>query len=530
MDSSDSQTGKIARSAFMVSFAVGMSRILGLVREQVFAGMFGAGFAYDAFVVAFRIPNLLRDLFAEGALSAAFVAVFTDYDTKKGKEETWRLANNVITVIILFVGIIVIIGAFYSSQIVSLIAPDFSLVAGKHDLTVLMTATMFPFLLLVSLSALAMGILNSKGIFFIPSLASCFFNLGSIVTGVLFAFMVPRVGFHPIVGMSYGVLIGGVLQLLIQAPSLKRTGFRFKPQLNFRDEGLRRIFILMIPAVIGLSATQINLFINTFFASSCAEGSLSWLNYAFRLLMFPIGLIGVSLSIATLPVVARKASEGNIPELKNAYISSTVLSLLFTIPATFGLIFLSKPIVGVIFERGSFTSFDTLQTADVLVLYAVGLCAYAGLKIIVPVFYAIKKTKYPVIGSFLTIILNILVILATIDTYQHRAIALSTSLSIMANFLFLSFLLYRTLNGYNIKYIIVCLLKIIPISLFTCYGAFWLNSTGIDLMGSSTATQIASLLISIIAATVFYFAAVSWTGIQEAKEIRQKLVRKYLKK
>jgi putative peptidoglycan lipid II flippase len=274
------QTGKIARAAGTVSLAVFASRILGLVREQVFAGLFGAGFAFDAYVVAFRIPNLLRDLFAEGALSSAFVTVFTDYDQRLGPEQTWRLANNVIFCFTLLLSLLVLGGMIFSPNIVGFMAPDFGAVPGKLALTTLMTRIMFPFLVLVSLAALAMGVLNTKGKFFVPSLSSSFFNLGSVIAGVGLSLVAPRFGVEPIVGMAWGALIGGLLQLAVQLPLLWRVGFRLWWVLDFKDPGLRRIVRLMLPAVVGLSATQINIFINTFYASSCAQGSISWLNYA----------------------------------------------------------------------------------------------------------------------------------------------------------------------------------------------------------------------------------------------------------
>ena len=261
----------ISGSAAVVSVAVMCSRLLGLVREQVFASLFGAGFAYDSFVVAFRIPNLLRDLFGEGALSAAFVTVFSDYDTNKSREETWKLASNVLTFIAVLLSIITLLGIYFSGSIVSLLAPDFDLIAGKSELTRKLTVIMLPFLIVISLSAVVMGMLNTRGRFFIPALASSFFNLGSIVGGTSLAFILPRYGQPAIMGMACGTLIGGILQLGIQLPSLYKTGYRYKPVLNLCDTGLKRILKLMVPATIGLSATQINIFINTNFASSCAQ-------------------------------------------------------------------------------------------------------------------------------------------------------------------------------------------------------------------------------------------------------------------
>jgi putative peptidoglycan lipid II flippase len=437
------------------------SRVLGLIREQIFAALFGAGYAYDSFVVAFRIPNLLRDLFGEGALSAAFVSVFSDYDANRSQQDTWRLASNVLCFFTIALSIISLAGMIFADGIVALLAPDFSFVEGKSELTAKMTVIMMPFLLFVSLSAVVMGILNTRGKFFVPSLASSFFNLGSIVGGTLLAFTLPRYGHPAIMGMAFGTLIGGLLQLLIQLPTLKNTGFRFYPIINIKDPGLIRIVKLMLPAVIGLSATQINIFINTNFASSCIEGSVSWLNYAFRLVQLPIGLFGVAISIAALPVLAKYASRKDFENVRNTFSSSLTMVFCLTVPATFGLIILAEPIIRVIFEHGAFTESDTHATALALSLYAVGLFAYSANKVIVPVFYAVNATRYPVIGSFAAIAVNILIIVNTIERFQHKAIALSTSATMILNFIFLAIVLYYKIGGYSIYHLFRGLIKIL---------------------------------------------------------------------
>ncbi|MDH3393822.1 MAG: polysaccharide biosynthesis C-terminal domain-containing protein, partial [Desulfobulbaceae bacterium] len=239
----------------------------------------------------------------------------------------------------------------------------------------------------------------------------------------------------------------------------------FPPPLDLADPGLRRILRLMVPAVIGLSATQINIFVNTNFASSLAQGSVSWLNYAFRLVQFPIGVFGVAISIATLPVIARFAAVKDFVGLRETYVSSLTIAFCLTIPATVGLYLLAGPIIGVIFEHGNFTAFDTIKTAEALSFYALGLFAYSSVKIMVPVFYALDDTRYPVIGSFLAVGGNILIILLCIDSLQHRAIALATSSAMACNFLFLSVILYRKLNGYSLSYLAVGLAKVMMASL-----------------------------------------------------------------
>jgi putative peptidoglycan lipid II flippase len=334
----------------------------------------------------------------------------------------------------------------------------------------------------------------------------------------------PLFGLHPIVGMAIGVIIGGLLQLCVQLPSLRKRDFHFKPRVNFADEGLRRVGRLMLPAIIGLSATEINIFVNTFFASSCAEGSVSWLNYAFRILMFPIGLVGVSLSIATMPVIARHASTGDMQQLREAYVSSSVLSLVFSVPATFGLVFLAGPIIRVIFEHGNFTAADTASTAQALIFYSVGLFAYSALKIIVPVFYSLNRTRFPVIGSFIGVFMNVIIVMSTVGVFQHRAIALSTSLCIIANFLFLGFVLYREVQGYAVGYIIRCLMKIAPVSLIMGIGVYWVNGWCKDVLGDRAFANLISLFIAIGCGGIFYALAISSAGINEIVPIKNKVL------
>jgi len=408
-------------------------------------------------------------------------------------------------------------------------APAFGRVAGKIALTRLLTTIMFPFLILISLASVAMGILNTKGRFFMPAMASTFFNVGSIVGGVLCAWWAPAFGQPPIVGMAVGTLIGGVLQLAIQLPSLKRSGFAWRPHINLKDEGLRRIMILMIPAVIGLSATEINIFINTNFAARCAEGSVSWLNYAFRLMQFPIGIFGVAIAIATLPVISRQASRGDMGALKATYVSSLTMAFLMTVPASFGLAFLAKPIIRLIFEHGRFTSIDALHTAEALTYYAVGLFAYATIKITVPVFYALKDTKYPVISSFLAVVTNVFFISLTLNAFQHKAIAFSTSITMIVNFVFLSAVLYRKVGGYDLRYLIGALIKITLASLVMGLFAYYLyHSFGLIMDQRLLLHQIISLMLVIALAVAVYFVLIRLLGIKEYQEVMETLKRKVL--
>ena len=520
----------IAKSAATVGVAVMCSRILGLVREQVFAGLFGAGYTYDSFVVAFRIPNLLRDLFGEGALSAAFVTVFSAYDTNRTKEDTWRLASNVLTFILILLSLITLTGIVFAEPLVSLLAPDFSLIAGKTALTTKLTQIMLPFLVFISLSAVVMGVLNTKGHFFVPAIASSFFNLGSLVGGVSLAFILPQFGQPAIVGMAIGTLIGGLLQLGVQVPSLLKTGFRYRPTLDLLDPGLRRILMLMIPATIGLSATQINIFINTNFASSCAEGSVSWLYYAFRLVQLPIGVFGVALSIATLPLLAKQAAKKDIVEMKKTMVSSLTMVFALTLPATAGLIILAEPIIRLIFEHGAFTATDTLATAQTLALYSIGLFAYSANKVLVPAFYALDKTRYPVIASFMAIIFNIIIINLTIDRFQHMAIAFSTSCTMLINFLFLMIVLHKKLNGLSLAYLGKSLLKISLATLALIILLMWSLPYFSTWLDDSIIHQSCALFALIASATTLYAMVLQKLKLNEmnilTKMVRTKLFNK----
>jgi putative peptidoglycan lipid II flippase len=520
-------TGRIARSAGTVSIAVMCSRVLGLVREQVFAGLFGAGFANDAFVVAFRIPNLLRDLFAEGALSAAFVTVFSEDNTHRGPEATWKLASTVLIFFAMVISALTLVGISFAEPIVNLLAPDYQLTPGKTEVTVKLTRIMFPFLLFVSLAAVVMGILNTKGKFFVPAMSSTFFNLGSIAGGLSLAWLFPHFGQPAIAGMAWGTLIGGALQLLMQVPALRQTGFRFRWSCNPADPGLRRILLLMLPATIGLSATNINILVNTNFAASCVEGSVSWLSYAFRLVQLPIGVFGVALSIAIMPVLARQAALQDLESLKQTFTSSLVMVFTLAIPATAGLTLLSQPIIRLIFEHGAFTAADTLQTASALSFYAIGLFAYSAIKVIIPVFYAIGNTKYPVIGSFLGVGANILIITLMIDTLQHRGIALSTSCAIILNFFFLGTVLYRKLSGFPLGYLLMGVLKILIATALMSGGIWVLKGFLNPWLAGAIVWQVAGMGVLIGAAVGIYVVGLQLLRLPEFTLLTGKMVQRF---
>jgi putative peptidoglycan lipid II flippase len=439
--------GRLARSAGLAGAATLVSRLLGLGRETLLAAYFGAGDQMDAYFVAFRIPNLVRDLFAEGAMSAAFVPTFTRHLTLYGKADAWRLGVNLLTALALVTGTVALGGIIFAPAIVGIYASDFSAVPGKMELTVQLTRVMLPFLPFAALAAAAMGMLNSLHHYFVPALAPATFNVASILCIVLLAPLMPSFGWPAIMAAAVGALVGGVAQVAVQWPALAREGLRYRPRLDLRDEGLRRVLLLMGPGTIGLAATQLNLFVNTLLATSQGTGAPSWLSYAFRLMYLPIGLFGVSIATAVLPAAARHAAVNDHAAVRHTLSRGLGLMLLLNVPATLGLVVLATPIVRLLFERGQFLPSDTTATAAVLQGYALGLVGYATARIVSPVFYALGQHRVPVLISTASVGINILASLLLVTLMGVRGLALGTSIAALAHGAPAVWLLRRRLQG-----------------------------------------------------------------------------------
>ncbi len=367
------------KAAGIIGLAVMCSRVLGLVREQVCAALFGGGGAMDAFTAAFRIPNLLRDLFAEGALSTAFVTTFSKTIARSDDAAAWRLANKVATLTLVVLGSICVAGMVFSSQLVGLLAPGFG--PEKAALTAQLTRIMFPFILMVSMAALVMGMLNAKSVFGIPAMASSFFNIGSIVGGVtLGAWIDPDFGPRALIGLAIGTLIGGALQFAVQLPPLAGLGFKYTPDFRWRDPGVNSILRLKGPSVIAASTTQFNVLVNSMFASTLGDGAIFWLAIAFRLMQLPLGLFGVALGTVTLPLLSRLVVAGHMIGFRAELARAMRLMFLLTVPSTIGLMMLAEPIISVLYQHGRFDAHQAAQAGGALRFYAIGLAGYAALK------------------------------------------------------------------------------------------------------------------------------------------------------
>jgi putative peptidoglycan lipid II flippase len=439
------EKARIARAASLVSAMTLVSRVLGLVREMAFASLIGAGYHSDAFRIGFRIPNLLRDLFAEGALSAAFVPTYARIQKEGGREAAFALANRVLTVLAVLLGAVVLAAIAFAWPIVSELAPGFDDQPGKAELTVLLTRVMMPFLLLVSLAAVAMGMLNAEERFAVPALSPALFNVVAILVAVvLWAMGLPVE--QVVMGWAAGTLLGGLAQFAVQVPSLVRLGWRFRPEWAPRDPGLLRMARLMAPATVGLAAVQVNIFVSSRFASQ-DPGAVSWLDYAFRLLYLPIGLFGVALGTIATSGLARRAAEGDMPGLRDTLRQALSMLAYLTVPATVGLMVLASPVVRLLYERGRFTPADTEGTATALVAYSVGLVGYSGVKVLAPAFYALGHPRVPLLASGLAVATNLVVILAAHRHLGFPAIALGTALGSLLNLGLLGAVFERRFGG-----------------------------------------------------------------------------------
>ena len=506
----------LARSAASAGAATLTSRILGVVREQVLAALFGAGNAMDAYNVAFRVPNLVRDLFAEGAMSSAFVPTFTRHLTTDGKASAWRLGNNVVNGLILITGVLVVLGIVFADSLVGLFAAAYRNVPGKFELTVFLTRLMLPFLTFVALAAACMGMLNALHRFFIPALSPAMFNVVTITCTLVLVPFMPSVGLPAIAAVAIGSLLGGVAQLVVQWPALRREGFRYRPTLDWRDDSLRRVLVLMGPGTLGLAATQINVFVNTVLATGEGTGAVSWLNYAFRLMYLPIGLFGVSIATATLPAISRHWASNDERATRRSVADGLSLMLMLNVPATVGLMVLATPIVRVIFERSAFTPSDTAATAAALQFYAIGLIGYSVVRITSPVFYALGQSRTPVAVSVATVLLNAALNLWLVQVMGYRGLALGTSIAALFNAILLMFLLNRRLDGIEGLRVAGSMARIVIASALMGGAAMAADSVlGVWLPGSGLVVQIVRLTATIGAALGVLSAAAYVLRIRE---------------
>jgi len=513
-------------AATSVTAATLISRILGLIREQVVAHLFGARWQTDAFNVAFRIPNLLRDLFAEGALSAAFVPTFTQARIQRGESDAWLLASRVMTLLVVVLSLLTLGIFLLAEPIVLLLAPGFAATPGKVELAAQMARVMSPFLLFIAIASVMMGVLNAHGRFFVPALAPAAFNVASILCALWLSPLMPAIGCEPIVALAAGALVGGIGQFAVQVPAARGRGFRYTPSLSISDPGVRRMLALMLPATIGLSATQVSILVDTQFASRYGEGAVSYLSFAFRLIQLPIGLFGVAIATANLAAVSRHAAAGDMESLRSNLARAIRLAAFLTLPATAGLAVLREPIIRLLYEHGRFTSEATLGTARVLLMYVFGLFAYSLVKIFVPTFYALGETRAPVRASVTAVVVKIALNFPLTWAFGYAGLALSTSVAAGLNFAQLALHLRRRLGALEGRGVGRTLAKIAAASALVGLAAYLVHTAITAVLGTSRSADAAALLVAVGAGGLTMLAASRLLGIEELDELMRRVLRR----
>ncbi len=473
------QQGKIAKAAGVMSAATFISRVLGFVRDMIFAFYFGATGVSDTFFAAFRIPNLLRELFAEGSMSAAFIPVLTEYRQKRGEEEANRLVKIAFTFIVVVVGIVCLAGIVFSPAIVTIIAPGFLGSPQKFSLTVLLTRIMFPFLLFISLAALVMGALNTKKIFFIPALAPAMLNITLILSIVFFESRTQQ----PIIAAAIGVMAGGFVQFAFQIPSFFKNGYELAVDTTFSHPGLKRMAVLLIPATMALSVSQINIVVSNILASFLPSGSITYLFYSMRLIQFPIGIFGVAMGMAVLPSLSEHAVKGDLDKLREDFSFALRLLFFIAVPSMAGLIALRVPIVNLLFQRGSFDYTATRGTSEALLFYSIGIWSIVGVRVITATFYSMQDTRTPVKIATVGMLSNIVFSISLMGPLKHSGLAFANSLASSVNFFLLFYFLRRRLKRVDARKIIKSFIKISIASLIMgvlgwamIHGELWTKS------------------------------------------------------
>ncbi len=524
---SDQQAAEARFTRRVGVFSVGtlLSRLLGLVRESVFAYLFGAGFATDAFNVAFRIPNFLRDVFAESALSAAFVPTFVQSLKQGDRQKSWRFAANMLNTMTVVIGLLVVAGMVFAPQITRVIAAGFAANPDKLALTATLTRIMFPFLLFVALAAWAMGILNSLGTFFTPAVAPAAFNIVSIAVPVALYRVFEARGQNPILGMAIGVTLGAVAQLAVQAPDLARHGFRYRPVLDFRDTGQRQVFARWLPVVLGLASWQLNFLINTFLLALLREGSVTWVSYAYRIQHLPAGLFGAAIGSVALAEYSHQVSTDAI---RDRFRHAMNLVATFTLPASALLVALAVPVTRLIYQHGRFTPADTLCTAQALVFYSLGTWSAAATRNCAAGFYSLGNTRTPAVVAVVAVAASVGMNLALMRVLGFLSFPLATSVAQTANFLLLFLLLRRRTQGLAGRAIAANLLPVLAASVVAGLAA-WLVARLFTMVLPVRAVpaQAGQVLLAGCAGLALYYLTLRILGARAALAALGQLVRRF---
>jgi len=498
-----SEKTQVARAAGIVGAATLLSRVMGYLRDMVMSWAFGTGLAADAFYVAYRIPNLLRELLAEGSMSAAFIPVFTETLTKESRESALRLANAVFARLLVILAVLTILGVVFAPLVVKTIAWGFKGDFDKYAATVRLTRIMFPYLLFIGLAALAMGMLNSLRSFLAPAISPVMLNIMTISSVLLSIWLLPE----PIYGVAVGVVLGGLCQFLIQLPGLRKQGMMIRPRFQPSHPGVARVGRLALPIMLSSSVTQVNIFVSTILASFLATGSITYLFYGMRFIHFPLGIFGIAIATAVLPTMSAQAARGETEAFRETLSLGLRLVFFIMFPAMAGLIALRVPIVNLLLEHGQFDRISTAGTAAAILYYSIGLWAFAGVRIVAQAFYSMQDTKTPVKVAALAMAANILLSVILMGPLAHGGLALATSLAAMLNIGLLTLELRKKIGRMDGTRILAALLRIVPASIAMGAIGWWVSLNPLWAQRGNSLYK-SELLVGTMAASVLFYLIV----------------------
>ena len=500
-----SEQVKVAKAAGVVGAATLASRVMGYIRDMVMSWAFGTGLAADAFYVAYRIPNLLRELLAEGSMSAAFIPVFTETLTKESKESARHLANAVFARLLVILAVLTTLGIIFAPFVVKTIAWGFKADLDKYATTVMLTRIMFPYLLFIGLAALAMGMLNSLRSFLAPALSPVMLNIMTISSVLLSLWLLP----NPIYGVAVGVVLGGLFQFLIQVPGLRKQGMMIRPEFQPSHPGVARIGRLALPIMLSSSVTQVNIFVSTIMASFLATGSITYLFYGMRFIHFPLGIFGIAIATAVLPTMSAQAARRENEAFRDTLSLGLRLVFFIMFPAMAGLIALRVPIVNLMLEHGQFDRISTAGTAAAILYYSIGLWAFAGVRIVAQAFYSLQDTKTPVKVAALAMVTNILLSIILMGPLAHGGLALATSLSAMLNIGLLTLELRKKIGRMDGRRILTSLLRILPASAAMGAIGWWVSRNPVwEMRGNGLYKS--ELLAGTMAGSALFYVVMMW--------------------
>ncbi|MDD5016114.1 MAG: murein biosynthesis integral membrane protein MurJ [Atribacterota bacterium] len=511
---------KIAKYAGIVILATLFCRILGLGREIVISNRFGAGIETDAFFIAFMIPNLLRSFLGEGALNSAFIPIFTEYLTNHDRKKAEYFASNVLSILMIILIIIVILGILGAPLLIDIIAIGFKNNLYKYQLAINLTRIMFPYIGFVAVAALFMGILNSYDHFLVPALAPAMLNISVIIFALALSFK------YGIFSIAWGVVLGGLGQALIQAPILIRKKIKYNFVVNFNDPGTKKMLKLLIPAMVGLAITEINVVVDRTIASTLIDGSISALYYANRLIQFPLGVFGIAISIAIFPTLAKHIAKNNIPEFKKSLIFGLRMLLFTTIPSVVGLIVLKDSLIRLIYEHGTFNRVASNMTASALLYYSIGLFAYACVRLITMSFYALKDAKTPVKIGIYIVFINIVLDLILVRYLAHSGLAFATSIAAILNLIILLKVLTDRTGTIELKPQGLFLIKIVISSIFLGIICILISNYFANVLDlNNKYNQAIQVIVSIFSGGTVYLISSYLLGVKEVRSLKHSIKR-----